>query len=194
MKEIPNYNDQAGIAEKNLGRKNGVEVKVSTFLSEQLGVIATQNFQQGDLIFTIKGPITSNRTKYSFQFSKNQHIEPANENDGQPSLGHHLNHSCDPNVAIKIVNDNNDSGYIKVIAISDIRTGQEVTVDYASMEYETTVDKHPCRCRSAQCRGHIGGYKDLPPKIKEKYKTKGFIPLHLLMLDEENDVTIQKAN
>jgi SET domain-containing protein len=105
---------------KNILGKEGVAVKTSTFLENELGVIAIRNFKPGDLVFTIMGPIVFQRTKYSFQFGPNEHIEPINEKDGSPGLGHFLNHSCNPNVGICVIR-RGENGYIQVVARKNIK-------------------------------------------------------------------------
>lgn len=139
--------------QKNILGGEGVGAKASTFLENQLGVIAIRNFKPGNLVFTIKGPISPNRTKYSFQFGPNEHIEPVNEKDGSSGLGHFLNHSCNPNVGIRVIR-HNGNGYIQVVARKDIRKGEEVKADYASMEFETTAESLTCKCGSERCRGN----------------------------------------
>lgn len=162
----------------------GVAVKASTFLENELGVIAIRNFKPGNLVFTIKGPISPNRTKYSFQFGSNEHIEPVNEKDGSSGLGHFLNHSCNPNVGIRIIR-RGENGFIQVVARKDIGKGEEVKADYASMEFETTVESLTCRCNSKRCRGELKGLKHLPQNIVNSYSKEGLIPPYLLKLYEK---------
>lgn len=164
--------------------KDGLVVKPSTFLEGELGVIANKLFQPDDLVFVVTGPITPNRTKHSFQFGPNDHIEPLAGMDGKLGLGHFLNHSCNPNVSIHIVR-NDQNPYIQVIAYKEIKAGEEVKIDYATMEFETTVSQLPCKCSSPHCRGYIKGYKDLPPEKKDDYISKGLIPDYLLELDQK---------
>ena len=159
----------------------GVTVKASTFLENELGVIAIRNFKPGDLVFTIMGPIVSQRTKYSFQFGPIEHIEPINEKDGNPGLGHFLNHSCNPNVGIRVIR-RGENGFIQVVARKDIRKDEEVRADYASMEFETTVESLTCKCGSEHCRGQLKGLKNLPQNIVNAYRKERLIPSYLLKL------------
>lgn len=163
--------------------KGNVVVKKSTFLEGELGVIANKSFQSGELLFTINGPIISSRTKHSFQVGPSAHIQPLTGADGKPGLGYYLNHSCDPNVYIRIIRDN--EGYsIQVIAHKEIKEAEEVKVDYATVEFKTTVSQLPCKCGYTQCRGYINGFKDLSAQKKAYYISKGLIPSHLLELDK----------
>jgi uncharacterized protein len=59
----------------------------------------------------------------------------------------YINHSCEPNLVTRIV-----KGHILYVALRDIRAGEELTVDY---RFDKKVEKVPCRCGSAKCRGTI---------------------------------------
>jgi uncharacterized protein len=65
-----------------------------------------------------------------------------------------INHSCDPNCEAVIVN-----GRIYIDAIRNIRTGDELSYDYAyERDAETTEDEeklYVCRCGTKKCRGTI---------------------------------------
>ena len=169
---------------KNILGKAKVMVKASTFLENELGVISMRNFNPGDLVFTITGPIVYQRTKYSFQFGPNEHIEPINEKNGSPGLGHFLNHSCNPNVGIRVIR-RGKNGFIQVVARKNIGKDEEVKADYATMEFETTVASLKCKCDSKRCRGQLKGLKHLPQNIVDAYSKEGLIPSYLLKLYKE---------
>lgn len=76
----------------------------------------------------------------------------------------YLNHSCDPNCGIK--------KKFKVVAMRDIAKGEEITWDYEMTE-KSTWWLMKCKCGSPLCRKRIGNYKNMPRKIRAKYK--GFI-------------------
>jgi D-alanine-D-alanine ligase len=61
------------------------------------------------------------------------------------------NHSCDPNTAFVGLN---------VVARRDIRSGEELTVDYATF-YNGHMTPFDCSCGSPNCRGRIVGGKGL---------------------------------
>jgi len=152
--------------------------KDSNFLEGQIGVITQREFHKGDKLFSVKGPILSQPTKYSFSVDLDKHIDPLKD-DGSFDLGHFLNHSCNPNTFIKIVNRASTKPFIDIIARRDIKTGEELTFDYASLEYDT-VTKTVCKCGTSVCRGTIHGFKDLPEHIKKEYEKEGMIPAYLL--------------
>jgi uncharacterized protein len=59
----------------------------------------------------------------------------------------YINHCCDPNISAVI-----RGGRILYIAKKHIRKGEELTIDY---HFARDVDKVPCRCGTAVCRGTI---------------------------------------
>jgi len=59
----------------------------------------------------------------------------------------YINHCCEPNVRAWIV-----KGHILYMSLRPIRKGEELTVDY---HFAKNVDKVPCRCGAANCRGTI---------------------------------------
>jgi uncharacterized protein len=65
-----------------------------------------------------------------------------------------LNHSCEPNCA-PVVED----GRVFIEAARDIRTGEELTYDYAYRREggadEELEDRYACRCGARRCRGTL---------------------------------------
>jgi D-alanine-D-alanine ligase len=61
------------------------------------------------------------------------------------------NHACDPNTAFLGLN---------LVACRDIRSGEELTVDYATF-YDSRMTPFDCTCGSQRCRGRIAGGKGL---------------------------------
>ena len=57
-----------------------------------------------------------------------------------------INHSCDPNCETDVIR-----GHIWVIALRDIKKGEELAYNY-NYEYEDYED-HKCRCGSNRCVG-----------------------------------------
>jgi SET domain-containing protein len=63
-------------------------------------------------------------------------------------LSRFINHSCDPNCRAE-----HDRGHIWIIAVGDIRPGEEITYDYGFSLADWA--DNPCRCGSANCAGFI---------------------------------------
>ena len=62
-------------------------------------------------------------------------------------MGAYLNHSCEPNIISRII-----KGHILYFSKRDIKKGEELTVDY---HFAADVEKVPCGCGAANCRGTI---------------------------------------
>lgn len=58
-----------------------------------------------------------------------------------------INHCCDPNIVTQIRN-----GHILYISRRAIQKGEELTVDY---HFSKDVERVPCKCGAAACRGSI---------------------------------------
>jgi SET domain-containing protein len=60
---------------------------------------------------------------------------------------HYINHSCKPNSFMRTVR-----GHLLVLALRDIRPGEEITIDYVSSLHS---DRKRCTCNAPGCRGTI---------------------------------------
>jgi SET domain-containing protein len=70
-----------------------------------------------------------------------------------------INHSCEPNVGF--------AGNIVLVAMRDIRDGEELTTDYALFDdYDGAME---CSCGTASCRGSIGGHDWQLPELQRRY-------------------------
>jgi uncharacterized protein len=71
-----------------------------------------------------------------------------------------VNHSCVPNCGMQ--------GNFKIIAMRDIKSGEEITIDYAMVEnsdYELE-----CLCGSEVCRGVVTGQDWKEEWLQDKYR------------------------
>ena len=59
----------------------------------------------------------------------------------------YINHCCDPNIVTEI-----RKGHILYMSRRPIKKGDELTVDY---HFAKNVEKVPCKCGAATCRGTI---------------------------------------
>jgi uncharacterized protein len=154
-------------------------VKASAALKEQLGVFTKRTFKKRETIFSVKGPVLKTATRYSFSLDVDRHIDPVHE-DGRFDFGHYLNHSCDPNTFIRIVEEQTSS-HIDVVARREIAEAEELNFDYASLEYDT-IAQVACECGTRVCRGRIHGFRELPEALKDAYRHEGMIPAYLLRM------------
>lgn len=109
--------------------------------SAGLGLFAGERIPKGACVIEYVGRTVSkeesetSKSKYLFEISKTKTI------DGKPKINKagYINHACNPNCETEIA-----KGRIFVMAIKDIKPGDELTYDYGK-EYclEHCV---PCRC------------------------------------------------
>lgn len=146
------------------------------------GVFATKSFQCDGVVMVgvIKERVDENHSHAS-QIGEFEYVV----HDGLISK---VNHSCDPNCGVRV----NPSGAHDFTARRAIKTGEEITFDYAMRNY--TIDFFPsiCACGSLKCRGAITGWKDMPPRRKHDYA--GFVAPYLLELDARKSVLSTSEN
>ena len=71
-----------------------------------------------------------------------------------------VNHSCDPNAGLV--------GQIVLVALRDIRPGDEICFDYATTD-GSPYDEFDCGCGSPRCRGHVTGDDWRLPALQARY-------------------------
>jgi SET domain-containing protein len=88
------------------------------------------------------------------------------DGDTKTNTAKYINHSCDPNCEVDII-----KGKIWIIAIKDIKKGDELSYDYG-FGYDADFRQFPCKCGSKNCCGYIVR-DDQRWRINRKYaKTK----------------------
>jgi hypothetical protein len=123
-------------------------------------LFAKVNFKKGNIIFTWEWILKKGR--YPLYVSdrwlqiEKCWIAPLRNNPGW-----YINHSCNPNSGIK--------NFVKIVAIKNIRRGEEVTFDYSTSESENGWYLI-CHCENKNCRRIIRSYKALPTELKLKYR------------------------
>ena len=78
--------------------------------------------------------------------------------DEDPAEWAPQNHSCDPNTAFDGLN---------VIALRDIASGTELTLDYASF-LDESMEPFDCQCNAPTCRGRITGHAGNTLNLREQ--------------------------
>ena len=129
----------------------GLSIKKSSINGK--GCFATISFPRGKKIAEYTGERISDLE--ARKRARNRRILRICDVDGRFSLDgarggngtHYINHSCQPNAFIKTV-----YGHLLFFALHDIRSGEEITVDYEDTLHP---DSKRCRCRTATCRGTI---------------------------------------
>ena len=75
-----------------------------------------------------------------------------------------INHSCNPNCEVEIINNE-----IWISAIKNIKKNNELSYNYG-YSYDTDYVDHICKCGSSKCVGYILD-EDHWPKLKKKKNT-----------------------
>lgn len=126
----------------------GIAVKKSRI--DGLGCFADLYFPAGSVIAEYRGERISNleALRRMEQTNKPQISQLDDQWSIDGSVGgngtQYLNHSCDPNANVEIVDDK-----ILLFARRDISAGEEITVTYLN-SYES--DRSVCNCQSINCR------------------------------------------
>ena len=117
------------------------------------GVYATERIPAGRKVIEYTGEKISRReTKrrantrdfiYLFTLDAYWTVDGAVRGSG----AEYINHSCEPNLAARII-----KGHILYMSLRDIEPGEELTVDY---RFDKKVEKVICRCGAPKCRGTI---------------------------------------
>ena len=139
-----------------------------------LGLFAKSDINKGEKVIEYKGrKYTHKQVEENDRFdnSKAIYLFTLNERyvldgDTKTNTAKYINHSCDPNCEVDII-----KGKIWIIAIKDIKKGDELSYDYG-FGYDADFRQFPCKCGSKNCCGYIVR-DDQRWRINRKYaKTK----------------------
>ena len=139
-----------------------------------LGLFAGRDIKKGEKVIEYKGrKLTHKQVEEDDRFdnSKAIYLFTLNERyvldgDTKTNTAKYINHSCDPNCEVDII-----KGKIWIIAIKDIKKGDELSYDYG-FGYDADFRQFPCKCGSKNCCGYIVR-DDQRWRINRKYaKTK----------------------
>ncbi len=79
----------------------------------------------------------------------------------EPEPADFINHSCDPNGAIR--------GSTVLVARRDIEAGEAITYDYGTTD-GSNYDEFECACGSALCRGKVTGHDWMLAELQLRYR------------------------
>lgn len=119
------------------------------------GIFASRDIEKGEIVCIIKGP-------HMFKINKSERDALSHPDwvgyrinnwvDPLPPYKY-LNHSCEPNTAVK--------GRKTLVALKNIHRGDEVTIDYSIIEADPRWHMK-CACGQKRCRGTIRSISYLP--------------------------------
>lgn len=147
-------------------RWHSEKVRVFNSPIHGLGVIASADISRGEIVFVYGGVIVP-KSEIKTYWKEMGHVGIQIDHDFFicPTSREELekqgvvNHSCDPNVGFK--------NQIELVAIRDIKTGEEITFDYAFCE--SYMDAFTCNCGAASCRKTITQDDWKNPELRKKY-------------------------
>ncbi|MCU0954549.1 MAG: SET domain-containing protein-lysine N-methyltransferase [Hyphomicrobium sp.] len=129
-------------------------------------VVAKEPIVRGELIVVWSGTLVDGKELATLPANVKRHSLQVEDDHYLVSLTDceppdYVNHSCSPNAGL--------SGQIGLVAMRDIRTGEEITYDYA-MSDGSPYDEFNCCCGAEQCRGRVTGEDWRRSELWQRYQ------------------------
>jgi hypothetical protein len=128
------------------------------------GVFARERVRAGEVLVVWGGEIIDGLTlramaeeKYRLALQVEEDLYLFTSNEGPADW---VNHSCNPNAGLR--------GQVVLVAMRDIRTGEEITFDYATSD-GSSYDEFSCGCGARICRKHVTGDDWRLPELQTRY-------------------------
>lgn len=142
---------------------NKVEIRSSEI--DKKGMYAREDISKGEIVYIKGGHILTREELFSSSVI-NSYLPISDDffigavsSEEEAYVKLYNNHSCDPNCGMH--------GEITFIAIKDIKTGEELTVDYAFIDNEDY--SFECHCGSPICRRTITGFDWKIKELQDKH-------------------------
>ena len=143
--------------------------KVRRSKIDNLGLYAAKNIKNGEKIIEYKGKIiTTKEAEENPKYDNDKAIYLFNLNkrydlDGafKFNTARLINHSCNPNCEVDIINNE-----IWISSIKKIRKGEELSYDYGFEFDKDDFKDHICKCGSKNCIGYIISSDDWDKYLK----------------------------
>ncbi|MBI5332311.1 MAG: SET domain-containing protein [Candidatus Aenigmarchaeota archaeon] len=149
-------------------RSSKTEIRESPIKGK--GIFAKENIKKGEIVAIKNGHILTSdeynelgklQREYCLQIDDNFFIGPKTEEEINENAIF-INHSCKPNIGF--------DGQVVYVALRDIKSGEELTHDYAMCFTKRNNYNFSCNCGTDCCRGNI---TDNDWKIKELQERYG---------------------
>jgi hypothetical protein len=124
------------------------------------GIVTNNDITQGETILEFGGHLVTRRNLRNPNAALQIDEDLFLESDG--AIDESLNHSCRPNCYV-------DFDHLTLVALKNIRRGNELTFNYNASEYDL-IDQgcaFVCSCGSETCIGRITGFKHAPLEHKK---------------------------
>jgi hypothetical protein len=151
------------------------KVEVRSVGGKGIGSFAKQPIAAGEIVVMQGGRIIGSTTLttgsykpfayHCFQVDKGLYICPLEPTQEALDGILQVNHSCEPTCGIR--------GQIALVAMRDIKAGEEITYDYAMTDVadgDPEWEPMACSCGARNCRKTITGSDWKLPDLQEKYK------------------------
>ena len=131
------------------------DIKRNTKIIEYVGEKITRSEGNKRSEKRIKKYLNSKKTGSVYIFVLNKKYDI----DGSPlyNKARYINHSCDPNCEVDIVDEK-----IWISSIKSIKKGQELSYDYGYEFDKDDYKDHVCKCGAKSCIGYIISSEDWP--------------------------------
>jgi len=140
------------------------------------GLFATADITKDEIVAVKGGHIVNRKTlgekitpvlgPVEIQIDDDLFIAPVTEEERELSMLY-SNHSCDPNIGVR--------GEITLVAMRDIRAGEELTHDWAMTDDDDYSLK--CNCGAPDCRKILTGKDWQRPDLQRRYA--GYFSVYL---------------
>jgi len=140
-------------------------VVISASKIHDLGMFASSAIASGEIVCIKGGHVVRKDALYStdsigsYLPLDDQFYLGATNPTEEEGIKLYLNHSCEPNCAIR--------GEITFVAVDSIGKGEELTIDYATIDNEDY--EFSCNCGSSACRRTVSGFDWKMESLQRKY-------------------------
>lgn len=138
-------------------------------ISHGFGILAIKKIQKGERVIVFGGYVMNTRQfkalserMKSFPFQVADDLYFGLSKISEVEEADYLNHSCEPTCGF--------SGEITIIALRDIKKGEEITIDYAMCLTSREVSPMKCFCGSKFCRKKIKADDWKRKDLQRRYK------------------------
>lgn len=152
-----------------------VAIASSITVPGQRALVAKETVPANSVIFIFTNEISRLRTRTSIQIGAEEHLEAG-------AFGSYTNHSCQPNAVVRaFIHPCGNVGTAALISITEVAKGKELTFDYATTETDLTAElkQAQCLCGSANCRGRVKHFWQLPASEREYITATNLAAAHV---------------